>query len=289
MPERTFGQKRIEAGLWLLLMVGQSPQPENTRIACNYTQRVGADALELDLRLTQDGQLVLHHDASINRMAGLGDTVPVFIKDLTYPQLQSYNFCHGFKDVSGNRPYQNGNIECAKRDCELPLLEDIMGEYPAFLYNLEIKDGDSLGRVAVDEVYRILTKYDKIDHTLLASFHGEILEYIDQRYPDLTHSTGVGSTTQFVFASWLRLNYFYTPTAAALQIPSGAKLPLLGKIGLDQPLFFKKATQHGMAIHFWTINEKEEIAHLIDAGADAILTDNPEIVWEVLREKGMVE
>ena len=44
--------------------------PENTRLAFELALEAGADALETDLWLTADGQLVCHHDATAERMAG---------------------------------------------------------------------------------------------------------------------------------------------------------------------------------------------------------------------------
>ena len=47
-----------------------------------------------------------------------------------------------------------------------------------------------------------------------------------------------------------------------------------------------RAHQHGQAVQYWTINDKETMAHLIEIGADGIMTDNPILLRESVAEAG---
>lgn len=46
--------------------------------------------------------------------------------------------------------------------------------------------------------------------------------------------------------------------------------------------FVERANRHNPAVHYWTINDVEEMKHLIDIGADGIMTDYPHRLKEVL-------
>ena len=47
--------------------------------------------------------------------------------------------------------------------------------------------------------------------------------------------------------------------------------------------FIDYAHSHGIAVQYWTINDPEDMAKLQQNGADAIMTDNPELAYSVLR------
>ena len=58
--------------------------PENTLESVKAAIKSGADYVEIDLRTTKDGQLVIHHDATVDRMTnGTGN-----VKDLTLAEIQ---------------------------------------------------------------------------------------------------------------------------------------------------------------------------------------------------------
>jgi len=45
--------------------------------------------------------------------------------------------------------------------------------------------------------------------------------------------------------------------------------------------FVKRAHKHNIAVHYWTINDVEDMKHLIDIGADGIMTDYPHRLKDV--------
>ena len=71
--------------------------PENTLVAYAKAAEMGFDYVEVDIRLTSDGEIVMSHDATINRMARNKDgstlSASINVADVTYSKLQQYVFC----------------------------------------------------------------------------------------------------------------------------------------------------------------------------------------------------
>ena len=53
--------------------------------------------------------------------------------------------------------------------------------------------------------------------------------------------------------------------------------------------YVKRAHRRNIYVQFWTINDKEEMRKLINIGADVIVTDNPDIMYELLKEMGILK
>lgn len=74
--------------------------PENTMIAFERSLELGATGMETDVQMTSDGRLVLIHDETLSRTAG----VEGWVKDITYDQLRTYDAGSWFhNDFAGER------------------------------------------------------------------------------------------------------------------------------------------------------------------------------------------
>ena len=118
------------------------------------------------------------------------------------------------------------------------LIEQGGGKYK---YIIEIKNSGDLGKEGVDILYSVLQEKGIIDKVVFGTFHKEVSEYVDEKYPDLARSTSIAGTAQMI-------NY---------------------------------AHKHNMAVQYWTVNDEEDMKYLIDMGADCIMTDYPDKLYEV--------
>ncbi len=245
--------------------------PENTLLAFDSVVTMGVDMLEMDVRITRDSVLVCHHDATIDRMSdGTGKVL-----DYTYEELLQFNFGYGFQDLNGQFPYRDKFVPVAK-------LEDVLKTYPFMAFNIEIKDEGEYGKLAARKLKDLILAYLLPEQVIVASFHDDILDYfIEISDSKIPVSTSQKEATKMVLSGKLFAGGLYRPEAVAVQLPlkqAGLNLGTRRVIG--------SAHRHNMAIHYWTINDKEEMRNLIEKGADGIITDRPDIMKELLKEMG---
>ena len=76
------------------------------------------------------------------------------------------------------------------------------------------------------------------------------------------------------------MNIFDHGDFACLQLPTSYDLGI--NLQLDNRLLIRRAHRRNAVVQYWTINEEEEMRHLIDLGCDAIITDDPQLLSRVL-------
>ncbi len=140
---------------------------ENTMPAFELAIEKGAHMIETDVHLTKDNVLVLIHDDSLKRTAGIDELVA----NKTYEELLSVNV---------------GNSDLF---CRIPTLDELMQLLAAkdVMLNLEIKEyyfagNESRCNLCIDECVKLIEKYNFADKMVFNSFDAHVLEYIDEKY-----------------------------------------------------------------------------------------------------------
>ncbi len=267
---------------------GSGIAPEQTMMAfknCVESDEFKTDIFEFDLHITKDNVLVLLHDDTLDRTS---DSVDVFgqeevrPEDKTYEELRQLNMGAKFKDEDGNTPYANLKGADVPDDLKITRLEDVLdyllanGDYD---FIIEIKNGDELGLKASDELYKIMKDRDLFDDVVFGTFNGEVSEYMDNTYPEIKRSSTIMEVLKFYVAANLSLKNF-EPGYEALQIPYKMYC-----INLGTAKVINYAHEHNLAVQYWTINEEEEIRYLASLGADCIISDYPDKVFEILEKE----
>lgn len=280
---------------------GKILNPENTFKAMDYSvYNIGVDILEMDLCITKDNYLVLNHNDTINSCTDVeeiqGNTNAYFIKDHTLEELRFFNFGYNFKNREGEYPYRNilddvnfsDRYEVLKEnDLGVITIEELFERYKNvdLLYIIEIKDSDELGYKAADILYQTMEKYNMLKKVAIGTFNTEVEEYLIKKYPNTIRGGSVGGVTGFVITQMLGVNIFDNSSFACLQIPTSRKAFGL-EISLDKMTYINRAHRRNISVQFWTINDKEEMRRLIEMGADVIMTDCPDVMYELLVEMG---
>lgn len=243
--------------------------PENTMLAFEGSVEIGVDVLEIDMKVTRDDILVCHHDNTIDRMSdGEGE-----IGEYSYEELLAFNFGEGFEDLDGFYPYLEDTVHICK-------LEDVFDRYQDMYYTVEIKDKGELGIRAGELLKELVEKYELEDRMIVACFDDETLTAFEGLEENrIPVSTSQKEATRFVITAKSLTGAFYSPDAVALQLP----MEQYG-INLERKHVIKSAHRHNMAIHYWTINDKEDMRTLIENGADGLMTDRPDIMLDLLKE-----
>jgi glycerophosphoryl diester phosphodiesterase len=250
---------------------GQALFPANTLEAFAGSAAWGCDALEMDLRLTRDQVLVTHHDASVERLSdGQG-----LVRDKTLAELKALNFGYHFRDDGGAYPYR-------ERPARLATLEELLQRHPAFLLVLELKDQAETGRAAARALAELLLRYHRETNAIVASFDDETLDAFRNASGRRVLTSAPRSRTRaIVLTTLVGLGWFAPTPDAALQIP-----PASGGYALDRPRLIRFAHRRNMAVHYWTINDREEMRRLIHLGADGLITDRPDRLLQLLADLG---
>lgn len=247
--------------------------PENTMVAFQGSiDSHQADILEIDVCMTRDGILVCHHDLTIDaRSNGSGAVI-----SYDYEELLAFNFGYDFEpiDQPGEFPYRSNPVS-------IPRLEEVLTRFQGeTFFNIELKDAGQSGILAATELYRVLEQYNLKTEVLIASFHDEVMVHFrDISEGEIPTSAGRSETEDFVFSSLGNMEFLYLPHAVAIQVPTSS-----AGINLASRDIVEAAHRRNMAIHFWTINDKETMRRLIALGADGIITDRPDLLREVLHE-----
>jgi len=280
---------------------GGDNNPENTMLAFREAvNTIGIDIIESDLYLTKDGYLVYNHDSYIDETCNVNGDISLeevealceikenrhYIKDMTLAELEQYNFGYYFEDENGERIYKDvtdlegTGIQIATVD---KLFEEFYESNPDLLFIVEIKNSGELGYEACRILNETLNQYPGYrDRIVVGTFHDEIETELKANYSDLLRGAPTGTAAKFVITQFLGVNIFDNSDFACLQIPTSYDLGI--EVYLDKETIIKRAHRRNIAVQYWTINDADEMRELIELGCDCIMTDNPELLREVLEE-----
>jgi len=213
--------------------------PEHSLAAYELALAQGADVLELDLRATRDGVLVVAHDASLERTLGMAKRWD----ELSWDEVEA---------VAGERAPQR--------------LLDVLARFPAVRFNLELKDEKPEVARALAE---LLAERGAQGRVLVASTHTQMLLEFRRASQGAVATSAATREALHFYVCYLLGRSCETPYVAL-------QLPPLSLLGITRPAFIEHAHRVGLAVHFWTIDEPSQQRALIDAGADGIMTNRPD-------------
>lgn len=283
---------------------GNKEFPDNTLEAFYNAYSVDNRVMmETDVSITKDGVVILSHDTTLDRKTNVTGA----IADYNYSDLIANEVNFGYTNPTSNGAL-NGERKLFKNpegkevtplDVKYPegvsarhesvflatTLEELITSFPNNRINVEIKQSGELGISAFNEVIRLLEKYDAFDRVVLASFHSEIYDEFKRcqaegKLPEeFMYSPGTAGVATYFILETLALDVFFTDGIAALQLP----MEEYG-FNLATERLVNNAHEHNIAVHYWTINDKEDMRYLIGIGADGIMTDYPHRLAEVYAE-----
>lgn len=303
-PNYPLENKMMKEGNLPLLIAhggGNKEFPDNTLEAFYNAYSVDKNVMmETDASITKDGVIILSHDTTLDRKTNVTGK----IIDWNYSDLMEQKVDFGYTNptedgvLNGERVHftdKNG-VEKYPIDVEYPqgvaprdekvflatTLEELLVAFPENRINVEIKQDGETAMKAMKEVLRLLEKYDAWDRVVLASFHNEVYEEYQrlQKTGEVPESfmcsPGVAGVAKFYFMQLLNADVFYNDGMCVFQLPTKFSAISLSTKGL-----VKKMHSHNLAVHYWTINDPEEMKYLIEIGADGIMTDYPHLLQEV--------
>jgi len=282
--------------------------PENTLAAFKRALDIGVSTIETDLGITHDGVVVIAHDRRLNAALTRGPdgawltAAGPSIRSLSLAELKTYDV--GRPDPAS--AYAKTWTQQVAADGErIPalteLFELIQRSGKPVRLNLETKlspnapdetaDPATFARAAVD----VIRRAGFAERTTLQSFDWRTLVEAKRLAPEirtacLTTEGGNGDTLKPDASG---VSPWHAGLSLAKHDSSVPKLVKAANCDIWSP-FWRNVTPEriaearalGLAVLPWTVNEPADMATLIDAGVDGLITDYPDRLRDVLKAKG---
>lgn len=238
--------------------------PENTLEGFALALSLGADVIETDAHMTRDGRIVLSHDPTGMRMAGIARA----IGESTLAEIRTWDMGARFT------PRRDGAHRSGMR-YRLPTLDEALEAFPRASFNVDAK------QVAPDMIpalLRCIRHARAEDRVRIASFSSANLARV--RRLGYAGETGLSPSeiarAMFVPRQALR---WYRVSGHAAQVPRRAYGVTFASQGAIDRLHVV-----GLRVDFWTIDDPAEAKRLFAMGADGVMTDDPRGMIDGLAE-----
>ena len=232
--------------------------PENTMASFELAAKQGAQAIELDVKLTRDGHIVAMHDRTVDRTTnGSG-----LVNSLTLAEIQRLD-AGSWKDDRF-------------RHIPVPTLREILtGLADRLLFNIELTNYASPTDKLPQATIRLIRELNLEKRILISSFNPAALMRTYRLAPGipiglLVHS-GQPGILRWLLAGIIRHQAWH---------------PSDGLVTSEH--IVKRVHQTGRSINVWTVNQRSRMQALLDWGVDGIMTDDPKVLFEVMSSSEIV-
>lgn len=267
--------------------------PENTKLAFDKVIRNSSyvDIIELDIRTTLDGYLVLIEDETINRLALDEDDDLVYVNQTELDALQEYNLGNNFKKQDGTYPYRGSRL-FESQGLTLLTFESFLLQYKYYaddyMFLLDFQEIGDLGKDAVKKAIKILeedTYEDYKGQIILSSNSIEMTNWLSKEYSNEYVICGNGDSAQSLLnACKYGFKIFNNPVYSVVEYD----LKQTGLFGFKYSTvtkgFIKKIEEKNMALIFKGVNTKEDVEKVFKINGHVIGTGDYSLVNSTLKE-----
>ncbi len=242
--------------------------PPNTLEAFQLALDQGADIIELDIWRSKDGTWVVIHDRNLSRITGVNKD----ITKLTFEEIQLLDAGYNFSDSSGNYLYRN-------KGYKIPSLEQVFKQFNNEKINIEIKTVSKLG---LSDLVQMIKKYQMEKKVLVVSFSYNVIK----KFRKISNNQIATAASK---SDIMRMIYFgklpwYKIRFDAFQMPFYSKK--VERYGLKNTEWIGKMRSKGMEVHYWTVDNSEDIKKAFSIGAGGVITNKPKIAYDLLVQMG---
>ncbi|MFQ5903987.1 MAG: glycerophosphodiester phosphodiesterase [Candidatus Binatia bacterium] len=245
--------------------------PENTLLSFQRALKDGATFVELDVWGTKEGEVVIIHDATLERTTdGRGQ-----VRRRGLKEIKTLDAGYWFTaDGGASYPYRGQKIE-------IPTLEDFFLTFTKARVIIEIKQARP---AIVKKVMEIVRRLGREEQVLLATEKDQVMKDIRKELKEnhLAIATGFSYGEVAAFLRWVTggKKSDFAPPGQAFQIPCE-----YGGMTLVSEETLKAAHDLEVEMFVWTINDTEEMERLLRLGIDGIITDYPARLRDLVSQK----
>jgi len=245
---------------------GAALAPENTMEAFRMAVECWrCDVLELDVRATRDGRVVVLHDQTVDRTTNGSGA----IEDLTWAEVRQLDAGFRFHDLDGRHSARGKGVR-------IPLFDEVLEAFPGMRLNVEAKAAD-----AASALVEAIARHGAEPRTLVAA-EAEASRHDARGYRGPWGASGE-QLRRFSVAMRLPIvGRCYTPRVDVFQVPDVWK----GK-PVVTPRLMRAAHARNIPVHVWTVDDPVRMHALLDLGVDGIQTDRPDLLDGVFKERGL--
>ena len=223
--------------------------PENTVEAFALAMEQGADGIELDVQMTKDGQVVVIHDETIDRVSdGTGA-----VRDYTLEELKKFHFSNHMEN------YENAVIPTLKEVLDLIKSSNM-------LLNIELKTGIYWYPNLEEKTMELVKEAGMEDRVIYASFNHYSIKKILELNPH--------AECAFLYSDVILNVDKYAKNAGVCGLHPAV-------YHLKMAEFLKEYQESGLKVRVWTVNKKEDMEKFIKADLEAVITNYPDKALEI--------
>jgi glycerophosphoryl diester phosphodiesterase len=245
---------------------GAALAPENTLAAFERGLALGADGIELDVHLSRDGAVVVHHDGTVDRTTnGRGP-----VSALTADELARLDAGYRFLGAGGSGyPFRGLGIG-------VPQLADVLSHFRDARVIIELKGSSGpLALATVDVVRRAAA----IDRVCIGSSSLRGLRTVRAVEPAIATSAAREEVRWAVYRAWIGRPPSRQAKYAVFQVPEVA-----GVTRVVSRRFVDLARRAGRPVQVWTVNRADDARRLLGWGVQALITDRPDVMVPLVHD-----
>lgn len=218
---------------------------------------LGADGLELDVHLSRDGRVVVHHDRTLDRTTNLRGAVAEY----TAAELGRADAGYHFR--------RDGAFPFRRRGLGVPLLSDVLARHRDVPIVIELKvNAPELAAAVVD----VVRTADAVDRVCLGSFGLRVLRAARQLEPAIATSAAREEVRWALYRSWCRWPVSRV-AYRCYQVPEWS-----GRTHVVYPGFVRAAHRATLPVQVWVVDTESDARRLLDWDVDALITDRPDVI-----------
>lgn len=220
--------------------------PENTKYAFEAAIDCKSDYIELDVQLTKDEQVVVIHDDTLGRTTNGKGRVDKY----TYEELSELS--------------AGGWYSAEYADAKIMLLSDVLELVDKdCMLNIEIKNTGNVD-LTVDKTVELVKEYGITKSCYITSFSHKALKRVKAQAPKIktaliANLAASARYSELTDIDAVSLNYIFVNKSVV-----------------------EAAHQNGKLIFVWTVNNENDIKHMLTLGVDNIITDRPDLALEII-------
>lgn len=219
--------------------------PENTMAAIEKAVENMAEYAEIDVQMTKDGYIVLGHDSTLKRTAGVNRK----IQDMTYRELIGLDVGSWFSEEY--------------RGEKIPALSQVMAYAKGRIkLNIELKN-EGRDSSLPEKTAELIQEYDMADQCVISSVNLSYLKRVKEIVPEIM----AGYIVSAAYG-----NYYSEDDIDFISVRSS----------LMDARMVERVHGYGKAVYVWTVNSKTELERMKLLQVDNIITDVPVLAKEVI-------